>query len=100
MLYFTKTVSCLALRTAWQIDTKLMHNCEIFRQNLFVKFHFMEDLDFLIHEVNEVEKNFSPGFVLVQNIRSFKPCHVLLKHQQKMSLISDKKIVGLRHMTS
>ena len=47
-----------------------------------------------------MEKNFSLGFVLVQNIRSLKPCHVFLKHQQKMSLISDKKIVGLRHMTS
>ena len=98
MLNFTKTVSCLALRTAYQIDTKLMHPCEKFRQNLLVRFHFMKDFDFDTRA--EIEKNFSLGFVSVQNIRSLKPCHVLLKHQKKMSLISDKKIVGFRHMTS
>ena len=27
----------------------------------------------------ETEKNFSLGFVVVQNIGSLKPCHVLLK---------------------
>ena len=42
-----KTVSCLALRTAQQIDTKLMHPCGKFRQNPLVKFHFMKDFGFL-----------------------------------------------------
>ena len=76
MLNFTKTVSCLAHRTAQQIGTKLMHPCEKFRQNLLVKFHLMKDFDFLIHELKQ--KNFSLRFVLVQNIRSLKPCHALL----------------------
>ena len=77
MLNFTETVSCLALRTAQQIDIKLMHPCEKFRQNLLVKFHFMKDFDFLVHELKQ-RKNFILGFILVQNI-SLKPCHVPLK---------------------
>ena len=63
---FTKIVGCLVIRTAQQIDTKLMHPCEKFHQNLFVKSHFMKDFDFLIHEL--IQKNFSLGFVVVQNI--------------------------------
>ena len=77
MLHFTKPVSCLALRNGQQIDIKLMPSFEKFCQNLLFKFHFMKDFDFLIHELEE--KNFSLGFVLVQNIGSLKPCHVLLK---------------------
>ena len=81
MLCFAKAVRCLAFRTAQQIGTKLMHPCEKFRQNLLVKFHFMKDFDFLIHALKQ--KNFSLGFILVQNIRSLKPCHVLLKQQSE-----------------
>ena len=65
MLNFTKTVSCLVIRTAEQIDTELMYPCEKFRQNLLVKFYFM--------------KNFSLGFVVVENIGRLRLCHVLLK---------------------
>ena len=53
MLNFTKTVSCLAPRTAQQIETKLMHLCEKFRQNLLVKFHLMKDFNFLIFELKQ-----------------------------------------------
>ena len=56
MVSVTKTVSCLALRTAQQIDTKLMHPCEKLRQNLLVKFYFMKDFDFLIHELKYRDK--------------------------------------------
>ena len=74
MLNFTKTVSCLVIRTAQQIDTKLMQPCDKFRQNLLVKFYFMKNFDFITHELKQ--KNFSLELV---NIGSLKPCHVLLK---------------------
>ena len=50
MLTFTKTVSRLLIRTAQQIDIKLMHPSEKFRQNLFVNIYFIKDFDFLIHK--------------------------------------------------
>ena len=78
MLNFTKTVSCLVTGTAQQIDTKLMHHSEKFCKNLLVKFYSMKDFIFLTHEQG-TGKNFSLGFVAVQNIGSLKSCHVLLK---------------------
>ena len=51
MLNFTETVSCLVIGTAQQIDTKLMHYFDKFCQNLFVKFYFMKDVNFLTHEL-------------------------------------------------
>ena len=33
------------------LDFKMMRPCEKFRQNLLVKFYFMKDFDFLIHEL-------------------------------------------------
>ena len=53
MLNFTKTVSCLVIRTAQQIDTKLMHRFEKFRKNLLVKFYSMKDFIFLTHELKQ-----------------------------------------------
>ena len=53
MLNFTKTVSCLAMRTAQQIDTKMMHPFGKFRQNLLVKFNSMKDINFLIQELEQ-----------------------------------------------
>ena len=76
MLNFTKTVSCLVIGTAQQIDTKLMNPFDKFPQNLLVKFYSVKDLSFLTHEL-KTEKNFSLGLVVVQNIESLKPCHVL-----------------------
>ena len=52
---FTKTVSCLVLGTAQQIDNKLMYPFEKFRQKLLVKFYSMEDFSFLTHELKEAE---------------------------------------------
>ena len=49
VLNFTKTVSYLAIGNAQQIDTKLMHPFEKFRQNLFVKFYSMKDFNFVTH---------------------------------------------------
>ena len=57
---------------AQQIDTKMMHPFEKFRQNLLVKFHSMKDFNFLTHR-SEKEKN----------IRSLKLCHVLLKQSSE-----------------
>ena len=71
MLNFTKTVRCLTHRSAQQIDTKLMHPCEKFHQDLLVKFHFTKDFNFLKDEPKQ--KNFSLGFVIVQNMGSLKP---------------------------
>ena len=51
MLNFTKTVSCLVIGTAQQIDTKLMHLFEKFSQTLLVKFYSMKDFSFLTHEL-------------------------------------------------
>ena len=50
MLNFTKTVG-LVIRTAQQIDIKLMHLCENFRRNLLVKSYFMKNFNFLTHEL-------------------------------------------------
>ena len=77
MLNFIKTVSCLV-----QIDTKLMHLCESFRQNLLVEYYFMKDFNISDTRV-ETEKSFSLGFVVVQNIGSLKSCHVLLKQSSE-----------------
>ena len=53
MLNFTKTVSCLVIRTAQQIDTKLMHRFEKFRKNLLVKLYSMKDFIFLTHKLKQ-----------------------------------------------
>ena len=82
MLNFTKTVSCLVIGTAQQIDTKLMHSFEKFRKNLLVKFYSMKDFYFSDTRA-ETGQNFSLGFVAVQNIGSLKPCHVLLKQSSE-----------------
>ena len=71
MLNFTKTVSCSVIGTAQQIDTKLMHHFEKFRKNLLVKFYSVKDFYFSDTRA-ETGKNFSLGFVEVQNIGSLK----------------------------
>ena len=53
MLNFTKTVSGLVIGTGQQIDTKLMHHFEKFRQNLLVKFYSMKDFSFLTHKLKQ-----------------------------------------------
>ena len=83
MLNFTKTVSCLVIGTAQQIDTKLMHRFEKFPKNLLVKFHSIKDFIFLTHELKQGKTFNSLGFVAVQNIRSLKSCHVLLKQSSE-----------------
>ena len=98
MLNFTKTVSCSIIRTAQQIDTKLMHRFEKFRKNLFVKFYSMKDLIFLTQELKH-GKNFSLAFVAVQNIGNLKPCHLLLKQSSENVFVFRLKIAGLRYMT-
>ena len=59
-------LTCSVIGTAQQIDTKLMHRFEKFRENLLVKFYSMKDFIFLTQA--ETGKNFSLGFVAVQNI--------------------------------
>ena len=81
MLNFTKTISCSVIGTAQQIDTNLMHRFEKFRKNLLVKYYSVKDFIFLTHELKQ--ENFSLGFLAVQNIRSLKPCHVLLKQSSE-----------------
>ena len=75
MLNATKNVSCLVIRTAQQIDTKLMHSFEEFRQSLLVKFYSMKNFYFSDTQA-ETEKNFSLAFAVVQNIGSLRPCHI------------------------
>ena len=58
-----------------------MYHFEKFRQNLLVKFYSMKDFSFLTHELKQ--QNFSLEFVVVQNIGSLKPCHVLLKQSSE-----------------
>ena len=53
MLNFAKTVSCSAIGTAQQIDTKLMHRFEKFHKNHLVKFYSMKDFIFLTHELKQ-----------------------------------------------
>ena len=68
MFNFTKTVSCLVIRTVQQIDSTVMHSFEKFRQNLLVTFYSVKNFNFLTHKLKH--KNFSLGFVVVQNIGS------------------------------
>ena len=68
MLNFTKTVSCLVIRTAQQIDTKVLHPFEKFCQNVLVKFYSAKNFNFLTQD--ETEKNFSLWLVVVENIGS------------------------------
>ena len=77
MLNFTKTVRCSINRTAQQIDTKLTHPFENFRQNLLVNSYFMNDSN-ISGTPAETEKKFRLGFVMLQNIESIKPCHDIL----------------------
>ena len=58
-----------------------MHPREKFRQNLLVKFHFMKDLNFLIHELEQ--KNFGLGFVAVQNIGSLETSSTVEANSRK-----------------
>ena len=65
MLSFTKTVNCLVIGTAQQIDTKLVHPFEKFRQNLLVKFYSIEDFKFLTHELKQRKKDVLSKFFCV-----------------------------------
>ena len=76
------TVSCLVIGTAQQINDKLMHPFEKFRQNLLVKFYSLKDFSFLTLEMKQ-RKNCCLGFAVVQNNGSLKPCHVLLKQSSE-----------------
>ena len=82
MLNLTKTVSCSVIGTAQQIDTKLIHRFEKFRKNLLIKFYSMKDFIFLTHDMKQ-GKTLVWGSVAVQNIRSLKTCHVLLKQSSE-----------------
>ena len=95
MLNFTKTVSCLVMGTAQQIDTKLMHPFEEFRQNLLVTFYSMKDFSFLTHELKQ-KKTLVWGLLLC---RTLEVSNRAMCNHQKMSLFTDKKIAGLRYMT-
>ena len=53
MLNFTKTVSCLVIGTAQQIDTNLCIPFEKFPRNLLVKFYSMKDFSSLTHELKQ-----------------------------------------------
>ena len=53
MINITKTVSCFVIRTAQQINNNMMHPSEKFRHNLLVKFYFIKDFIFLIHELKQ-----------------------------------------------
>ena len=55
MLNFTKTVTCLVIKTAQQVDIELMHLFEKFRQNLLVKFYSLKDFNFLTHQLNPIQ---------------------------------------------
>ena len=89
MLNFIKTVSCLLIRTAQQIDTELMHHFEKFRKNLLVKFYSIS----MTHELKQ-GKTLVWGFA-VQNIGSLKPreckMDVLAQQQPKPHMHTNSK---------
>ena len=90
MLNFTKTVSCLEIRTAQKIDTKLMHPFEKFRQILMVKFYSMKDFYFLTQEMKE-RKILVWGLLWCKTLEVSK---LAMCDHQKMSMFSDKKMLG------
>ena len=75
-----------------------MHRFEKFRKNLLVKFYSMKDFIFLTDELKQ-------GKTLVWGLLQCKTLEVSnfalcsSSNHQKMSLFSDKRIAGLRHMT-
>ena len=94
MINFTKTVSCLVIGTAQQIDTKLMHPFEKFRQNLLVKFYSVKDFNFLTHKLKQ-RKTLVLGFAVVQNIPSLKPCQCMLMKQSSENVCFQiKRLLG------
>ena len=61
MLNTTKSVSFHVIRTAQQIDSKLMHSSERFCPNLLAKFYFISDNKFSDTRT-ETKKKFGLGF--------------------------------------
>ena len=98
MLNFTKTVSCMVIRTAQNSDTKLMHPFEKFCQNLMIKFYSVKDFNFLTNELKQ-RKILVWGLLWCKTLEvSIKPCYVLLKQSSENVFDLDKKITGLRYM--
>ena len=97
MLNFTKTVSCLVIGTAQQIDTKLMNRFEKFRSNLLVEFYSMNDFIFLTHELKQ-GKTLVWGLLQCKTLEASNLAMCSSSNHQKMSLFSDKKIAGLRYI--
>ena len=97
MLNFTKTVSCLAIGTAQQIDTELVRPFEKFGQNLLVKFYSMKDFNFLTHELKQ-RKTLVWGLLKCKTLEVSNFAMYSQSNHQKMSLSSDKKFAGLRYM--
>ena len=89
---------CLVIRIAQQIDTKVLHPFVKFRQNLLVKFYFMKDFDFLTHELQR-RTILVWGLLQRKHWKSHTLRCVPEKNFQKMSLLSNKKIVGLKYMS-
>ena len=85
MLNFTKTVGCLVIGTAEQIDTRPMHPFEKFRQNLLVKFYSMKDFSFLTHKVKQRKTGVGCGG------KHIKTSHMLLKQSSENVFVVRKK---------
>ena len=98
MLNFTNTVSSLVLGTARQTDTKLVHPFEKFSQNLLVKFYSIKNFKFLTHELKQ-RKTLVWGLLKCKTLEVSNFAMYSSSNHQKMSLLSDKKMAGLRHMT-
>ena len=71
MLDFAKTVRSLEIRTAQQIEAKLMHLTEKFRQNLLVEFYSTGLLPF------DNASNNNLSFYWLNNFKLWKSIHKL-----------------------
>ena len=91
MLNFTRTVSCLVIGTAQQIDTKLVHPFKKFLQNLLVKFYSIMDCKFLTHELKQRKTS-------VWGLLKCKTLEVSCALEAIIRKCRCKKIAGLRHM--
>ena len=89
MLNFTKTVSCLIIRTAQRIDTKLVHPFEKFRQNLLVKFYSMKDFNLLRRKLKQ-RKTLVWGLLYCKTLEVSNLAMCSSSNHQKMCLFQIK----------
>ena len=87
----SQKLSCLIIGTAQQIDAKLMHPAQKFRQNLLVKFYSITDFNFLFQQI----KTLVWGLLQCKTLEVSGPCHGALEAIiRKYLCVQIKRLLG------